>query len=51
MAAEYIEIAVKDWKIQFKYYCRISDHLCGLVVRILATDPEVRVRFSLYQIF
>jgi hypothetical protein len=29
--------------VNHTYHC--SDRLCGLVVRVLATDPEVRVRF------
>jgi hypothetical protein len=35
-------------KITNKVVSHISnwtDHLCGLVVRVPATDPEVRVRF------
>jgi hypothetical protein len=27
------------------YYCQKPDCLCGLVARVLATDPKVRVRF------
>jgi hypothetical protein len=29
----------------FECICIYMDRLCGLVVRVLATDPEARVRF------